>query len=161
MHWFLLAIIGPALWSISNHLDKYLLQTFFKGQGVGALIIFSSIIGTFMLPLILLIEPNVLNIAPWQAVANVINGVISIIAVLVYLYALQKDEASTVTPLFQIIPVFAFILGYFFLAETFSAQQLFGAFFVIAGGIMLSLDLENTKPKLKTDVFFSCCCHRS
>jgi uncharacterized membrane protein len=154
MHWFLLAMIGPALWSVSNHLDKYLIETFFKGRGVGALIIFSSIIGAFILPFILLIEPDVLNITPWLAGVNIFNGVLSILAILIYLYALQKDDASTVVPLFQVIPIFAFVLGYLFLGETLSAQQILGSVLVIAGSVALSLDLEHTKPKLKYAVFF-------
>ena len=34
MNWFLIALLPPALWSVTNHFDKYLLSKFFKGGGV-------------------------------------------------------------------------------------------------------------------------------
>lgn len=154
MSWFLIAILSPALWSITNHIDKYLIGKYFKGGGTGALIIFSSIIGLFILPFILIFQPNVLGISPLQATAIIFSSIISLIAILIYLYALKRDEASIVVPLFQTIPIFAFILGYFVLDEVLTSRQVIGSLLVILGGVSLSLDLNNKIPKLKTAIFF-------
>lgn len=160
MNWFLIALISPALWSICNHIDKYLIGKYFKSGGPGALIIFSSIIGFFVLPFIFLFQPNVLNIPVSQISLVVLVGVISIIAILVYLYALKRDEASMVVPLFQITPVFYFILGFIFLGETLTQRQIVGSLLIILGGASLSLDIENKKPRLEHRIFllmlFSC-----
>jgi len=61
MNWFLIALVPPALWAITNHFDKYLLSKYFKGGGVGALMVFSSIIGVCLLPVIYWLHPEVIN----------------------------------------------------------------------------------------------------
>ncbi len=154
MHWFLIALIGPALWSVTNHLDKYLISKYFKGGGTGALIIFSSIIGLFVLPIILAIHPNVLSITPTQAVMQAVGGILYVLSILIYFYAMQRDEASIVVPLFQTIPVFAFILGVVVLNETLTMTQVVGSAIVVLGGILLSMDLTTKMPKFKSAVFF-------
>src|SRR3989344_1803476 len=141
MNWLIIALLSPALWAASSHIDKYLIEKYFKGRGVGALIIFSSIIGVFVLPFILLFEPKPFNISFAQLILIIFSSVISILAILIYLYALKKDEASIVVPLFQTIPIFAFILGYLFLGEILSHRQIAGGLLIILGGLGLSLDL--------------------
>jgi hypothetical protein len=47
MQWFLLALIAPALYAVSNHIDKYLVEKYlsrdkFKQEDVGSLILFST-----------------------------------------------------------------------------------------------------------------------
>jgi len=154
MNWFLIALLPPALWSVTNHFDKYLLSRFFKGGGVGALMVFSSIIGVFLLPIIAFIHPEVLHFS----VTNIliaINGFLYILAVLPYFYALQKDEASICVPLFQIIPVFSYVLAYLVLGETLTKIQIFGGLFIMLGAIGISLDLsDGKKVKFKKEVFW-------
>lgn len=154
MNWFLIALISPALWGISIHFDKYLLGKYFKGGGLGALIIFSSLIGIFILAFIVLIHPEVLNILPNSAFLISLNGFLYILAVLPYFYALQKDEASTTVPLFQLIPVFSYFLAWIVLKETLLINQIFGGLLVILGAIGISLELmEGKKLRFKKAVF--------
>lgn len=76
------------------------------------------------------------------------------LAVLPYFYALQRDEASIAVPLFQMVPVFSLILGYFVLGEALTSFQLLGGFLIILGAIFMSLDLTTHKKiKLKKEVF--------
>jgi len=91
MNWFLIALIPPALWSATNHLDKYLVSKFFKGSGVGALMVFSSLIGVFLLPIIVVWHPEVLSLTI-TSLLIAINGFLYILAVLPYFYALQKPH---------------------------------------------------------------------
>lgn len=154
MNWFFIALASPALWGVSNHIDKYLISKYFKGGGVGALIIFSSIIGFFVLPFVLIFQPDVLGISLLQALAIILGSIISLIAILIYLYALKQDEASIVVPLFQTIPIFAFLLGFFVLNETLTVRQILGSLFVMLGGASLSLDLNGKTPRMKTTIFF-------
>lgn len=153
MSWFFIALFAPALWSITNHIDKYLLGRYFKHKGAGALIIFSSLIGFFVLPLILLFQPNVLGIQPLYALLIMGSSVVSLMGILAYLYALGKDEASIVVPLFQTIPIFAYILGFVFLGETLTLQQIIAALLIVAGAIIISLNLDQKKTRLKMPVF--------
>jgi drug/metabolite transporter (DMT)-like permease len=155
MNWFLIALIPPALWSVTNHFDKYLLSKYFKGGGVGALMIFSSIIGVFILSFIALIHPEVLNVVPRYALLISLNGFLYILAVLPYFYALQKDEASVAVPLFQMVPVFSYFLAWVVLKETLTINQMFGGLLIILGAVGISLELmDNKQVRFKKDVFF-------
>jgi len=155
MNWFLIALIPPALWSVTNHLDKYLISRFFKGGGVGALMVFSSLIGLLLLPFIIISHPEVINVNPRNAVLIAVNGFLYILAVLPYFYALGKDEASVAVPLFQLVPVFSYIFAYVVLKETLLIQQVLGGLLIVLGAIGISLELTDDKgPRFKKEVFW-------
>jgi len=154
MSWFFIALFAPALWSVTNHIDKYLIGKYFRGTGTGALIVFSSLIGLFVLPFILLFQVNVLDIKPLNALLVMGGSAVALLAILIYLYSLKKDEASIVVPLFQTIPVFSYVLAYIVLGETLTSRQMLGAVLVILGAISISFDLTEKKPKFKSVVFF-------
>ena len=150
MHWFFLAIFVSALWGAVNHIDKYLIGTYFKGGGEGALIIFSSLVGVFVFPFVALVYPHVFDISLFQIVAIIVSSVLLLSATLMYLYALGRDEASVVVPFFQTIPVFACLLGYFVLRETLTLYQIIGSILIIIAGIVLSLEItQGVRPKIK------------
>lgn len=155
MNWFFIALFGPALWSITNYIDKYLITKYFKSGGVGSLIIFSSIFGIVLLPFIYLIEPNVMQIQPLNAFVLIINSIISMIGIIIYLYVIQKDEVSVVVPIFQTVPVFTYILAFIILGETLTTMQISASLLVIAGAVILALDISGKIPKLKTAVLVS------
>lgn len=150
MSWFLLALIGPILWSIVNHLDKYLLEKYFKEGGVGALMIFSSITGVFVLPFVYLIHSEIWNISLTHKMLMVLVGIAGALALLCYFYALEQDEASVVVVFYQLIPVFGYILSYFLLGEVLNKTQLIAMFLILAGAIIISFEIdEENKFKLR------------
>lgn len=153
MSWFWIALTAPALWSVTNHIDKLLISRYFKGGGVGSLIIFSSLIGFFVFPFIYIFNPSVFEVTLNQKILLIFNGFLYVLAMLPYIYALEKDEASIVVPLFQTIPVFSYFLGLIFLDEFLTLMQIAAGLLIITGAIFLSLDLSDKKFKLKTDVF--------
>ena len=71
-----------------------------------------------------------------------VNGSLTVISVLLYLYALRQDEASVVVPFYQTIPIFGFGLSYFILGEKLSVWQLVGSAVIIIGAFILSIRLE-------------------
>ena len=58
MSWLLFAFSGPVLWAISTHLDKYLVEKYFKHSNIAVLLIFTALIGLVALPFIWLFYPN-------------------------------------------------------------------------------------------------------
>jgi uncharacterized membrane protein len=154
MNWFLIGLIPPALWSVTNHLDKFLISKYFKGGGIGALMVFSSLAGVFLLPFILVFDQSVFSISPITAALIAANGFLYILAVLPYFHALDRDEASIVVPLFQMIPVLSYGLEYIVLKETLTTNQMIASSLVVVGAIGISLELmEGKKVRLKKDVF--------
>ncbi|OGZ26966.1 MAG: hypothetical protein A2365_01570 [Candidatus Nealsonbacteria bacterium RIFOXYB1_FULL_40_15] len=150
MNWFFVALIAPILFSVSNYIDKFLLSRYFKKGAVGALTIFSSAIGAFILPTIYLIQPSAVKINPTFAVIIISSGFLYIISLIPYLKALEKDDSSVVVPLFQLIPVFIYFLGYILLGETLSLRQILASLLVISGAFILSL--EHKSGKIKKEV---------
>lgn len=151
MNWFLIALINPVVHAFVNHFDKFLLSKYMKGGTVGALIMFSSLFAVVALPIIFIINPSVLTSVSFiQGLILMGNGVFLTLAILLYLYAIDLDEASYVAPFFLLIPVFGLMFGYFILGETLTTSQLIAGGFILLGGLFLSLELSGTGTKIKS-----------
>ena len=154
MNWFLIALLPPIFWSITNHIDKYLLTKFFNKGAVGSVMIFSASISILLLPVIAIIHPAVLQQFHPNYLLIAVNGSFYLLATLPYFYALDKDDASLTVPLFQMIPVFSFILGYLFLGETLNIKQIIGGIIILVSSVFISLNItEIKKIHMKWDVF--------
>jgi drug/metabolite transporter (DMT)-like permease len=136
--WLIYAFAGPVLWSISMHLDKYLVERYFKSANPAVLLVFTSLIGIVMLPVVWVIQPAAMALPLWSIVVITATGVTFMAALLLYFAALQEEEASVVAPFFQVSPVFGYVLGYIFLHETLTAVQTLGGVLIIGGTILLS-----------------------
>lgn len=147
MNWFIIALITPIAHAAVNHIDKHLISKYLRGGQVGSLVLFSSLFAVIALPFILLIDRNVFAVTGQDAILLMLNGLLLVLAYICYFYALEKDEASFVAPLFQLVPIFGFLLGYFFLGETLNRPQFIGSLIIILGAVILSLDLESFKVK--------------
>jgi uncharacterized membrane protein len=149
MSWLVFAFSGPILWAISTHLDKYLVERYFKTSDVAVLLIFTALIGLIALPFIWWFEPKAM--APDLATAALMatSGVLYMIGMLFYLQALQSEEASVVAPFYQAVPLFSYLLGYLVLGERLSAVQLGGGGLIIGGTVLVSLRPGLHKKRLK------------
>ena len=96
--WVVFAFSGPVLWAISVHLDKYLVDRFFKESNVAVLVLFTAFVGVLLLPFIWYFEPSVTTSGIGSIALIVLSGILYMGALLLYLRALQGDEASVVFP---------------------------------------------------------------
>jgi drug/metabolite transporter (DMT)-like permease len=139
MSWLVFAFSGPILWAASTHMDKYLVERYFKNSDVAVLLIFTALIGLITLPFIWFLEPRVASLSFDNAALMGLSGVLIMGAMLFYLRALQSEEASVVAPFFQAAPLFGFVLGYVVLGETLSPTQMAGGALVVGGTALVSL----------------------
>lgn len=153
MSWFIYSLIGPALWAFVNHIDKYIISKYFTGRGVGSLVLFTSASGLIISFFILIFGFGHLTIGMVNAIVIGINGAILVAAFIPYLYALENEEASWASTLFQLIPVFGYVLGLIFLNEKIKILQILASLLVILGAVFISLDLTQ-KIKLKAKPFW-------
>ena len=138
--WLLYAFSGPLLWAVSTHIDKFLVDKYFRHSDTAVLMVFTALLGVIALPAIWLFQPGVLAL-PWLATGVMTaSGVLYMGAMLFYLRAIQTEEASVVAPLFQANTLFTFALGLVFLHEMPRWPQLLGAGLVVTGALGLSLD---------------------
>jgi uncharacterized membrane protein len=127
------------LWAISVHLDKYLVERFFKESNVAVLLLFTALVGVLLLPFIWFYEPNVLSPSAGSIALIILAGILYMTALLLYLQALQSEEASVVAPFFQAGPLFGYVLAYVVLGETLSPRQMAGGVMIIIGASIVSI----------------------
>jgi uncharacterized membrane protein len=127
------------LWAVSVHLDKYLVERFFKQSNVAVLLVFTAFIGLLMLPFIWFFEPSVIGLDLKSIAIIGASGILYMGAMLFYLQALQSEEASVVAPFFQASPLFGYGLAYFVLGERLSAMQIAGGMLIIVGASVVSI----------------------
>lgn len=148
MTWFLIAIIGPALYAMTNHIDKILLEKYFKDGGVGTLILFSSLLSALAIPFLFLGDTTVLDVNLFNIFILATVGLINILLLWLYLMALKDDEASIIIVFYQLVPVLGLILGYFILDEVLTNLQLIAMSIIILGTSIVSFEV-NTDNKFK------------
>jgi drug/metabolite transporter (DMT)-like permease len=139
MNWILLAFVGPVLWAVSTHIDKYLVERFFKDSGVGALLIFTALIGLAGLPLIAAFV-DVFALGTTGIAVTALSGLMYLTAIYFYLRALQQEEASVIAPLFQTSTLFTYAIAYCVLHETLTGWRLAGGFLVLASAVVASYE---------------------
>ena len=127
------------LWAISVHFDKYLVERFFKESNDAVLLVFTALIGVLLLPFIWFYEPSVTSPSAGSIALIIFAGILYMTALLLYLQALQSEEASVVAPFFQAGPLFGYVLAYFVLGETLSPRQMAGGALIIIGALIVSI----------------------
>jgi drug/metabolite transporter (DMT)-like permease len=152
MNWFFIALCAPFLLACANHNDKFLLSRYLKEKNIGSIVIFSSLFSGVAIPIVSFIQPDVYDVSLLQGSAVVATGMFSVLAVVCYLYALDLDEASFVTPFYQTVPIFAYFLGYFVLGETITLAQGLASFVVIFGALALSFEFGWRGMRFKRNV---------
>jgi uncharacterized membrane protein len=152
MSWFFIALWAPFLLACANHNDKFLLSKYLKEKNIGSIVIFSSLFSSVPVPIVLFIQPEVYVVSLVQGSAVVATGMLSVFATVCYLYALDIDEASFVTPFYQTVPIFAYFLGYFILGETITLVQGLGSFVIIVGALALSFEFGSRGLRFKQNV---------
>lgn len=157
MGWLVFAFSGPVLWGLSFHFDKYLIDHYFKKADVAVLIVFTALISALMLPFILAFDHRVTSLPVSSASIMLLGGAMSMGAMVFYLRALQTEDVAIVAPLFQLTPIFAFILGYVALGETPSHGQLLGGGIIVLGTLVLVWQRGQTTVKARLVVLMTLC----
>ena len=147
--WLLFAFSGPLLWAVSTHVDKYLVEKYFRQADVAVLLVFTALIGLVMLPFIGAFDPAALTPGWKDALSVAASGLLYMTAMYFYLKALQQEEASVVAPFFQAAPLFGYILGLVFLDEHLTGKQLAGGALIVAGGALISVRLGRGKRRFR------------
>src|SRR3989344_2511076 len=156
MSWFFLALIAPFLYALTNHIDKVLLEKYFKAGGVGTLMLVSSLLSALALPFLFWADPMALHVSGVAILVLVMVGILNTLVLWFYLLALKDEEASVAIVFYQLVPVLGLILGYFILHEVITQMQLIAMGIIIFGTTIISfeIDIENNfKLRRKTIVY--------
>lgn len=150
MNWFFITIGAPFLWALVNISDQYLVAKYSTGErGSGGLVLFSSLIGIFVAIIIGVSTYGLFDISITDKLLLILTGGLTIAWVILYLFALEIEDVSTIVPWFLTVPIFGFALGYLFLGEILSIQQLVGSLIVLFGVFLVSIDFSNSQKRFK------------
>ncbi|MBP6974752.1 MAG: EamA family transporter [Candidatus Pacebacteria bacterium] len=139
---FLGALIAPFLYAFTNHVDKFLLEKYFKEGGVGTLMLFSSLLSIIAIPVVLFVEPTVLDTNWTSTITLVFVGGLNLLLLWCYLQAMNEEEPTVVIIFYQLVPVLGLGLGYLVLGETISFFQGIAMALIIVGAIIMTLAID-------------------
>lgn len=150
MSWILFTILAALIFALVDLFDKSIVDHELKepvlaaiSNGFGMFILFGAIalfFGSVLLPF------NIILIA-------VITGAIYNLALLLYFFAMVKEEVSRFAPVASTMPVFVLLLAFIFLGERFAAWQYVGVFLIVAGAILISVRNSHHKLQLSHAFF--------
>ena len=138
--WLLFALSGPILWAASTHIDKYLVDRYFRDSDTAVLMVFTALIGVVTLPFIALFAPKTLSQDAAGVLVMTLSGLLYMGAMLFYLRAIQSEEASAIAPLFQASAIFTLLLAYLLLGEIPGWRRIAGIVLIVASVISLAIN---------------------
>ena len=149
----ILTILASFLWGVTNHIDKFMINGIDEnGNNVKTLLVFSTFVaGIVLTPLWLILSKLNLAISTLSLISVLSASLIYVLATYFYYKALAENDASIVVVMFQLIPVFSYILALILFKENLSLQQIIGSLIIIASAIIISFDFKekNNKQKFK------------
>lgn len=155
----IITIFASLLWGITNHIDKFMINGIDEyGSSIKTVLVFSTLIaGLVFSPIWLIINNFSVSISVLSLISILLASLIYILATYFYFIALNKNDASIVVVMFQLIPVFSYIMSLIFFKENLTMQQIIGSIVIILSAIIISYDFEekNSKSKFKALVLMT------
>ncbi len=154
--WIGLVLIAQLAWAISIYFDKYLLSSQTNEETsespVGTMLLVSAffnfvvgglIFGVMVLrfgegtagAMLVLDQPGFLK--------ALFVGVLEVVWLIPYFYALNYTDETMGPPVLQTIPIFGLVLGYFVFNEVPTGAHIFAGIVVLIGALVLNLELVN------------------
>ena len=156
----LLCISASLLWGITNHIDKFMINEIDdESSSVKVLLIFSTFVtGIILSPLWLILGKFNVSISLISLISVFCGSLAYITATVLYFKAMQENDASIISIMFQMIPVFSYILALILFKENLSIKQIIGSVLIIFSAIIISFNFnekKNDKKKLKAFILMT------
>lgn len=137
MSWLIFAILPYVLYSITNYIEKFIVDK--EINEPGTLTILSGFL-TILVAALLFIIKGFPIIASFQALLLLVIGILLIFYYIPYFKALSLDDASRVVPLYQFYPIFSLALSFIFLHQGLKGIQFIGFGLITIGGFLLGTE---------------------
>lgn len=140
-----ITLLASFIWAATSHIDKYLLCKIDPAtSSIKTLMVISSLVaGGVLAPIWLIINKFQIRINISALSSIIIAVVLYLIATFLYLKALEKNDATNIIVMYQLIPVFSYILAWLIFNETLSLRQIIGGLIIISAAIIISLDFNS------------------
>ncbi|MBT4277355.1 EamA family transporter [Candidatus Falkowbacteria bacterium] len=142
MSWIYIVVIAYLLNAIAITIDKFLLTKSIPNPAA-----YTFNIGMLNILIVLALLPFGFFILPLSLIfLSIIAGLCFMSALYLMYTSLKHYEASRIAPYIgSLNPIFIFILAYLFLGEKLMPNQISAFFLIIAGGILISIQIKNRK----------------
>lgn len=138
--WFLLALVGVVLYSVTQIIDKVSVDKLF--DTISGWLCAAGLLSC--LPLgIMLMKGGDLTISPEFALLSIACGLIQYVSYYFYGKAIVEEGADIISALWQMLPIYAVVAGFLFLGETLSPLNALGVF--VVASIAFYLSFPHTK----------------
>jgi drug/metabolite transporter (DMT)-like permease len=152
MSWLLIAIIAHLITAVVFLVDKFILSG--KKLHPTAYAFYVGLLGGFLVFVLAPFGFSVLS--PWLAMWSFVSGILFILAILCFYSSIRIGEISRVAPFVGgAVPVFSFVLSYFFLNERLGQYQLIAFFCLVVGGVIIAWPAKKKKWEEKLNPGFS------
>lgn len=142
MSWIVIASIAYFLLSLEIILDKFLLSS----SRVSHPVVYAFYSGTFGLFAFIFSPLGFHFVHSGEIIFRFIAGMIFIYGMLALFFAINKSEASRVTPVVgAVVPIVLFFLALVFLKERLYPKEIIGLILLIIGGISISYDFSHLR----------------
>jgi len=151
-----ITIFASFLWSLTNHIDKFMVGVEESSSSLKTLLVFSTLVAGFVF------TPVWLVVCRFHFAISFVSLFCVFIAVILYMLgtyfyfiALDKNDASIVVVMFQLIPIFSYLLELVFFKEHLLIHQIVGSLVILLSAIIISIDFEekNSASKGKALLF--------
>ena len=154
----LITLLAELMYSSTNYIDKFLVNGVNEsGSNIKTLIVFSTLIaGLVFSPIWIIVNGFNFSIGLIPFICMFTSTILTTSALYFYFKSLELSDTSVVVVMFQLIPVFSYILGFIFFKETLTVRQIIGSIIIICSTLLISIDTKNKhKSNFKTFIFMS------
>ena len=150
MSWLFFAVFAPAIYSVVNFVDKYILSRYIKDyRGIS---MYSAVMATIFGTLFWLFS-SMPKLSLHDAFLIIFSGMLTFWAMVVYFKALSFEETSKIIILFQMGPILVLVLSLLFLKEVISLRQFLGFTLILLSSVGVSLENPFTGFRLSKSFF--------
>jgi len=152
--WFICILFSQLTWAVGVYLDKYLVthdeDSDSASDEVGTLVLVSAFFNAVVAAIVVGVMYILYQEEAWAMIfafgtENILSalfvGVLEIMWLIPYFYALGYTDETAAPPLFQTVPVFGFLLGFFVFSEMPTQTQIFASIAILAGALVLNLEM--------------------
>lgn len=135
MSWLVYALVGYASVAVANITDKLLVDKYLKDSSV--VVVFTGAVAAFVgLAMLPIVGIPTYGVSEWVRI--ILAGMCLQFYLLPYFRSLELEDASTVVPLAQAVPIFSLLLASFYLGEKLTGMQIVGFGFILVGALWMS-----------------------
>lgn len=142
MNWLIIALISPALDTLVNFTDKYIIEREVKDYR--GMPIYGAIVG-LVFGTIYWVATGFPILELRDALIIIGTGILSIFGLALYFKALASEETSSIIIFLKGIPVMVLVLSFIFLKEVITFRQLLGFAFILFS--VIGVSYKKTKKK--------------